>query len=136
MEEFDELLAEAKKRGMFILMDLVVNHCSDKHEWFQKALEDPEGDMRNIFILYRERMEKSRVIIVSYFGGSAWERCRGRRNIIFIMFAKEQPDLNWENPKLRDEIYKMMNWWLDKGLAGFRIDAIINIKKRSEFPVV
>ena len=88
MEEFDELLAEAKKRGMFILMDLVVNHCSDKHEWFQKALEDPEENMRNIFILYRERMEKSRVIIVHILEEVPGRRCRGRRNIIFICLQR------------------------------------------------
>ena len=134
MEEFDELLAEAKKRDMYILMDLVVNHCSDKHEWFQKALADPEGKYAQYFHFVKGRDGKEPSNYRSYFGGSAWEKVPGTDKYYLHMFAKEQPDLNWENPGLRAEIYKMMNWWLDKGLAGFRIDAIINIKKDLSFP--
>ncbi len=134
MEEFDELLAEAKKRGMYILMDLVVNHCSDKHEWFQKALSDPEGEYADYFYFVRGKDGKAPSNYRSYFGGSTWEPVPGTDKYYLHMFAKEQPDLNWENPKLREEIYKMINWWLEKGLAGFRIDAIINIKKDLNFP--
>ena len=134
MEEFDELLAEAKKRDMYLIMDLVVNHCSDKHEWFQKALADPDGPYVDYFYFRKGKNGNPPSNYRSYFGGNCWEPVPGSDKYYFHMFAKEQPDLNWENPKLREEIYRMINWWLDKGLAGFRIDAIINIKKDLAFP--
>ena len=134
MEEFDELLAEAKKRDMHIIMDLVINHCSDKHEWFQKALADPEGEFADYFYFRKGKNGNPPSNYRSYFGGSCWEKVPGTDKYYFHMFAKEQPDLNWENPKLRQELYKMINWWLEKGLSGFRIDAIINIKKDLNFP--
>lgn len=134
MEEFEELLSEAKKRDMGIVMDLVVNHCSDKHEWFQTALKDPCGEYGNYFYFIKgkngERPNNAR----SYFGGSIWEEVPGTGLYYLHMFAKEQPDLNWENPAVREKIYEMINWWLEKGIAGFRIDAIINIKKDISFP--
>lgn len=136
MEEFDELLAEAKKRDMYLIMDLVVNHCSDKHEWFQKALADPDGPYADYFYFRKGKNGNPPSNYRSYFGGNCWEPVPGSDQYYFHMFAKEQPDLNWENPKLREEIYRMINWWLDKGLAGFRIDAIINIKKDLAFPVM
>ena len=134
MEEFDELLAEAKKRDMYLIMDLVVNHCSDKHEWFQKALADPDGPYADYFYFRKGKNGNPPSNYRSYFGGNCWEPVPGSDKYYFHMFAKEQPDLNWENPRLREEIYRMINWWLDKGLAGFRIDAIINIKKDLAFP--
>ena len=134
MEEFDELLAEAKKRDMYLIMDLVVNHCSDKHEWFQKALADPDGPYADYFYFRKGKNGNPPSNYRSYFGGNCWEPVPGSDKYYFHMFAKEQPDLNWENQKLREEIYRMINWWLDKGLAGFRIDAIINIKKDLAFP--
>lgn len=134
MEEFDELLAEAKKRDMHIIMDLVINHCSDKHEWFQKALADPDGAFADYFYFRKGKNGNPPSNYRSYFGGSCWEKVAGTDKYYFHMFAKEQPDLNWENPKLRQELYKMINWWLEKGLSGFRIDAIINIKKNLNFP--
>ena len=134
MEEFDELLAEAKKRDMYLIMELVVNHCSDKHEWFQKALADPDGPYADYFYFRKGKNGNPPSNYRSYFGGNCWEPVPGSDKYYFHMFAKEQPDLNWENPKLREEIYRMINWWLDKGLAGFRIDAIINIKKDLAFP--
>ena len=136
MEEFDELLAEAKKRDMYLIMDLVVNHCSDKHEWFQKALADQDGPYADYFYFRKGKNGNPPSNYRSYFGGNCWEPVPGSDKYYFHMFAKEQPDLNWENPKLREEIYRMINWWLDKGLAGFRIDAIINIKKDLAFPVM
>ena len=126
MDEFDELLAEAKKRDMYIIMDLVINHCSSQHEWFQKALADPDGEYADYFYFRKGKNGNPPSNYRSYFGGSCWEPVPGTDKFYFHMFAKEQPDLNWENPKLRQELYKMINWWLDKGLAGFRIDAIIN----------
>lgn len=134
MEEFDELLAEAKKRGMYIIMDLVINHCSDKHEWFQKALADPDGEYADYFYFRRGKNGNPPSNYRSYFGGSCWEPVPGSDKYYFHMFAKEQPDLNWENPVLRQKLYDMINWWLEKGLGGFRIDAIINIKKDLNFP--
>lgn len=131
MEDMDTLLAEAKKRGMYILMDLVVNHCSDEHEWFKKACEDPDGKYGKYFYI-RDWQEGQPLPTNwrSYFGGPCWDKLPGHEDKVYLhVFHKKQPDLNWENPELREEIYKMVNWWLDKGLAGFRIDAIINICK-------
>lgn len=133
MEEFDTLLAEAKKRNMYIVMDLVINHCSDKHEWFQKALKDPEGEYGDYFYFRKGTDGNPPCNYRSYFGGSAWEKVDGTDYYYLHMFAKEQPDLNWNNPKLLNELYTMINWWLEKGVAGFRIDAIINIKKDLSF---
>ena len=134
MEEFDELLSEAKKRDMYIIMDLVINHCSDQHEWFQKALADPDGEYADYFYFRKSRNGNPPSNLRSYFGGSCWEPVPGTDKYYLHMFAKEQPDLNWENPLLREKLYEMINWWLEKGLAGFRIDAIINIKKDLDFP--
>lgn len=134
MEEFDELLAEAKKRDMYIVMDLVINHCSDKHEWFQKALADPEGKYADYFYFRKGKDGNPPSNYRSYFGGNCWEPVPGTDKYYFHMFAKEQPDLNWENSELRQKLYDMVNWWLEKGVAGFRIDAIINIKKDLDFP--
>lgn len=134
MEDFEELLLEAKNRDMYILMDLVINHCSDKHEWFQKALEDPYGEYADYFYFEKGKNGNPPSNYRSYFGGSVWQQVEGTDLYYLHMFAKEQPDLNWENPKVRNELFRMINWWLEKGLAGFRIDAIINIKKVPDFP--
>lgn len=128
MEDMDRLIAEAKKRQMYILMDLVVNHCSDEHEWFKKAMEDPEGQYGNFFYL-TDRKDGRPCNWRSYFGGSVWEPLEGTDKQYLHMFHKKQPDLNWENPKLRQAVYENIKWWLEKGVAGFRLDAIINIKK-------
>lgn len=129
MEDMDRLIAEAKKRNMYILMDLVVNHCSDEHEWFQKACEDPEGKYGRYFYLRDKKEGGLPTNWRSYFGGPVWDDLPGTDKQYLHVFHKKQPDLNWENPELREEVYKNINWWLDKGLGGFRIDAIINIKK-------
>ncbi len=139
MDDMDELIAEAKKYDIGIVMDLVVNHCSDEHEWFRKACEDPDGEYGKFF--YIEDMKDGKVPCNwrSHFGGSVWEPLPGHPDKCYMhLFHKKQPDLNWENPKLREELYKMINWWLDKGIAGFRLDAIINIKKAlpyKDYPV-
>ena len=151
MDDMDELLQEAKKRDMYILMDLVVNHCSDEHEWFRKAAADPEGKYGKYFYLeklgdpvpeakrkkdhaYTEDGRELPSNWRSYFGGPAWDYLPGNDDYVYLhVFHKKQPDLNWENPEVREEVYKMINWWLDRGLAGFRIDAIINIKKALPF---
>ena len=135
MDDMDELIAKARERGISIVMDLVVNHCSDEHAWFRRACEDPDGPYGQFFYI-RDWHEGEPLPCNwrSYFGGPCWEKLPGHPDkIYFHAFHKKQPDLNWENPKLRREIYKMINWWLDRGLGGFRIDAIINIKKLLPF---
>ena len=135
MADMDELIAEAKKRGISIVMDLVVNHCSDEHAWFRQACEDPDGPYGQFFYIRDwHEGEPFPCNWRSYFGGPCWELLPGHTDkIYFHAFHKKQPDLNWENPALRREIYNMINWWLDRGLGGFRIDAIINIKKLLPF---
>ena len=135
MADFDRLLAEAKKRDMHIVMDLVINHCSDRHEWFQKALADPYGPYGDYFYFRKGENGLPPNNLRSYFGGSCWEKVPGQEDLYYFhAFAKEQPDLNWENPAVLRELYDMVNWWLEKGVAGFRIDAIINIQKDLAFP--
>jgi len=133
MEDLQELIDEAKKRKLYILLDLVVNHCSDEHEWFQKALKDPKGEYGDYFYIREGKDGKEPSNIRSYFGGSAWEQIGDTGLYYLHLFHKKQPDLNWENPVVRKEIYDMINWWLKKGIAGFRIDAIMNIKKALPF---
>ncbi len=129
MADMEKLLDEAKERNMYILMDLVVNHCSDEHEWFKKACEDPDGKYGSFFYLRDKKEGELPTNWRSYFGGPVWDDLPGTNKQYLHVFHKKQPDLNWENPELRKEVYKNINWWLDKGLGGFRIDAIINIKK-------
>ncbi|MDO4619039.1 MAG: alpha-glucosidase [Lachnospiraceae bacterium] len=134
LADMDRLLAEAHKRDMKILMDLVVNHCSDEHEWFRKACEDPEGRYGKFFYLEHTEHPEELCNWRSYFGGSVWEKLPGHEDYYYLhVFHRKQPDLNWENPELREEIYRMINWWLDRGLDGYRLDAIINIKKALPF---
>ena len=135
MKDMENLIHEAKKRQMYILMDLVVNHCSDEHEWFQKAIQDPDGKYGNFFyITDRKEGEKLPCNWRSYFGGPVWEPLPGHPDKQYLhVFHKKQPDLNWENPEVREEVYKNIRWWMEKGLGGFRIDAIINIKKKLPF---
>lgn len=134
MKDMDRLIAEAKKRDMYILMDLVVNHCSDEHEWFQKAVQDPEGKYGNFFYIEDKKDDRTPCNWRSYFGGSVWEELPGHSDKQYLhLFHKKQPDLNWENPEVREEVFKNIRWWMEKGLGGFRIDAIINIKKKLPF---
>lgn len=133
MQTMDKLLLEMKKRDMKLIMDLVVNHCSSEHIWFQKACEDPEGKYGKYFYI-RKKAQGRPSNVRAYFGGSVWDELPGQPDYLYYhSFHKEQPDLNWENEELRNEVYDMMNWWLAKGIAGFRVDAIINIKKRLPF---
>ena len=103
MEEFDELIAETKKRNMYVLMDLVVNHCSSEHEWFKKAMTDPEGEYGDYFYIRESKDGQPINNARSYFGGNIWEPIPGTNKYYLHMFAKEQPDLNWENPKVRQD---------------------------------
>lgn len=133
MADMEQLLKETKRRNMYVLMDLVVNHCSDEHEWFREACGDPEGKYGNFFYLQDKKEGELPTNWRSYFGGSVWEDLPGTDKQYLHVFHKKQPDLNWENPELRQEVYKNINWWLEKGVSGFRIDAIINIKKALPF---
>lgn len=130
-EDLEELIDEAKKRGIKILMDLVVNHCSNEHEWFKDAVRNPESKYASYFII-EETNGDAPNNMRSYNAQSAWERIGDSNRFYFHSFSKEQPDLNWENPELRKEIIAMMKFWQKKGIAGFRIDAIGNIKKSKE----
>lgn len=127
MDDMKRLIAEARRRGMGILMDLVINHCSDQHPWFQACIKDPHGPYGDYFYLSPPHRENN---LRSYFGGSCWSELPGHPELkYFHAFHSSQPDLNWENPKLREALIQMINWWLELGLSGFRIDAIMNIKK-------
>lgn len=127
MQDLDELIEKAGALGIRILMDLVINHTSDEHEWFRQAVADPNSVYRDYYIFKSGKQPPNNWR--SVFGGSVWEKVPGRDEYYFHAFDKKQPDLNWENPRLRQELYKMVNGWLDKGVAGFRVDAINFIKK-------
>ena len=124
MNDMDELLAEAKKRDIKIIMDLVVNHTSDEHAWFIEARDNPESPERDFYI-WRDEPNELR----SIFSGSAWEYDETSGQYYLHIFSKRQPDLNWENPQLRQKIYDMMDFWIDKGIGGFRMDVIDMIGK-------
>ena len=134
MEDMDRLIAEAKKRDMYIVMDLVVNHCSDEHEWFKKACKDPDGKYGRFFYLRDKEDGKLPTNWRSYFGGSVWEDLPGTNKQYLHVFHKKQPDLNWENPTVRKEVFDMMNWWCEKGIDGFRMDVISMISKPEGLP--
>lgn len=137
MDDFDELMREAKARGIEIVMDLVANHCSSEHEWFKKACADLNSEEAGYFYFVKCENGKLPNNLRSYFGGSVWTKIPGHENDDIYYshyFAKEQPDLNWNNPKLREEIFKLVNFWIDKGVRGFRIDAILSIVKDLSFP--
>lgn len=131
-EDMEYLIEEAQKRNIKIILDLVVNHCSDQHEWFQKAMKDPNCEEASYFYFRTTENDKEPNNWRSNFGGSVWSRLPDDR-WYYHTFAKEQPDLNWECKELRQKIYEMINWWLEKGIAGFRIDAITFIKKDLSF---
>jgi len=131
MEEMKKLIAEAKEREIGIMMDLVINHTSDQHQWFKESCKSKNNPKRDWYI-WKAPKENGEPPTNwrSVFGGSAWTFDQQTGQYYLHTFAEEQPDLNWENKELRQELYQMVNWWLDKGLAGFRVDAISFIKKR------
>lgn len=133
MEDMDNLIKQAKLRNIKIIMDLVVNHSSDEHIWFKKAIKDLNSKYADYYIIKDGINNNPPTNWRSIFGGSVWEKIENTNKYYLHVFAKKQPDLNWENAELREEIYKMINFWLDKGLGGFRIDAITYIKKDNEF---
>jgi oligo-1,6-glucosidase len=136
MADFDEMLSEMKKRNIRLVIDLVVNHCSDEHDWFKQARQSKDNPYHNYFIWKAGKKGEAPNNWQSVFGGSAWEWNEATQEYYLHMFTKKQPDLNWENPELRNKIYSMMNFWLDKGVDGFRMDVITMISKDQRFPDV
>ncbi|AJH17214.1 MULTISPECIES: alpha,alpha-phosphotrehalase [Bacillus] len=128
MEEFEELLEEAKARDIEIMLDIVVNHSSTEHKWFKEAKEDKNSPYRNYYIWRDEKNNWQ-----SKFGGSAWKYDEKTEQYFLHLFDETQADLNWENKKLREEVYDMMRFWLDKGVTGFRLDVINLISKDQQF---
>ena len=134
MEDFDKLLNEAHKRNIKILMDLVVNHTSDEHKWFVESRKSRDNKYRDYYIWREGKDGKEPNNWGSIFGGSAWQYDENTNMYYLHLFSKKQPDLNWENETVRNEIYDMMKWWLDKGIDGFRMDVISMISKDQKFP--
>lgn len=129
MEDMDNLLKEANERGIKILMDLVVNHTSDEHKWFIEAKKSKDNEYRDYYI-WRDSVDGNEPNdLGSTFSGSAWQYDETTGQYYLHLFSKKQPDLNWENGKVRNEVYKMMNFWVDKGIVGFRMDVIDLIGK-------
>lgn len=133
MEDFEELLRETHKRGMRLIMDLVVNHTSDEHEWFKKALEDPDSKYRNYYF-FKEGGDNPPNNWTSFFSGSAWNHYPDKNTWALHLFSKKQMDLNWDNPEVRDDVIDMIKWWLKKGVDGFRMDVINYISKENGLP--
>ena len=134
MEDFDLLLEETHKRGMKLIMDLVINHTSDEHEWFIESRSSKDNPYRDYYIWRPGKDGQEPNNWESIFNGSAWEYDEKTDEYYLHVFSKKQPDLNWENPEVRESLYDMVNWWLDKGIDGFRVDAISHIKKVEGLP--
>ena len=126
MEDFDRLLTECHERDLKVIMDMVINHTSTEHPWFKEAVSSPDSPYRDYYIIRKGKMEKGKLLPPSNwqstFTGSAWERIADSDEFYLHLFCKEQADLNWENPKVREEITDILNFWLDKGVDGFRFD--------------
>lgn len=134
MEDFKELLHQVHQRGMRLIMDMVVNHTSTEHEWFQASRSSKESPYRSYYIWKDGKDGKEPNNWQSKFGGSAWKRDEKTGQYYLHLFDETQADLNWENPELRQKIYEMMRWWLDLGVDGFRLDVINLISKDQRFP--
>lgn len=135
MEDCDRLIEEVHKRDMKIIFDLVVNHTSDEHEWFIESRSSKDNPYRDYYIWHEGDEEGNRPNNwESIFSGSVWEYDEQTEEYYMHVFSKKQPDLNWENSAVRQDVYSLINWWLDKGIDGFRVDAISHIKKREGFP--
>lgn len=134
MADFDELLRQVHRRGMKLILDLVINHTSDEHPWFMESRLSVNNPKREYYIWSDGKNGAEPNNWESIFSGSAWEYDEASKQYYMHIFSRKQPDLNWENPTVRRELYSMINWWLDKGIDGFRVDAISHIKKAAGFP--
>ena len=133
MDDFDQLLSSIHQRGMKLILDLVVNHTSDEHPWFIESKSSKASAKRNWYIWADPKPDGSEPNNwESIFNGSTWEFDESTKQYYFHLFSKKQPDLNWENPDVRQAVFDMMNWWFEKGIDGFRVDAITHIKKNFE----
>jgi glycosidase len=137
MKDFDNLLAEAHKRGIRIIIDFTLNHTSDQHPWFQKALQDPSSPERKYYFFQKGKIVDGKVVAPNnwkgFFASSAWERVPGTEDFYLHIFSKHMPDVNWANPALREEYFKIANFYLDKGVDGFRLDAVAHLAKDLSF---
>lgn len=131
LEDFKKLLDKAHENGLKVIMDLVVNHTSDQHPWFLESQKSKDNPYRDYYLWEDASPNQMPNDWISFFGGSTWAYDEKTKQAYFHVFAKEQPDLNWKNPKVRQEIYDMIRWWLDLGIDGFRLDAISHIQKMS-----
>ncbi len=131
MEDFDLLLSEIHRRGIKLIMDLVVNHTSDEHAWFQESRSSKDNPKRDYYIWKDGKSGELPNNWTSIFGGSTWEYNQETNDYYLHIFTKKQPDLNWENPKVRDEVFQLMTYWLEKGIDGFRMDVISVISKKN-----
>ena len=134
MEDFDKMLKKAHEFNIKIVMDLVVNHTSDEHYWFTESKKSKENPYRDYYIWRDGKNGKEPNNWGSCFSGSAWEYDKETEMYYLHLFSKKQPDLNWDNPKVRKEVFDMMKWWLDKGVDGFRMDVISLISKKPNLP--
>ncbi|WP_315079106.1 alpha-glucosidase [uncultured Clostridium sp.] len=134
MNDFDELLKSAHEKGIKIMMDLVVNHTSDEHQWFVESRKSENNKYRDYYVWKKGKDGQPPNNWTSCFSGPAWQYDEETEMYYLHLFSKKQPDLNWENSELRNEVYSMMQWWLDKGIDGFRMDVINFISKDQEFP--
>ncbi|MCB0637961.1 MAG: alpha-glucosidase [Lewinella sp.] len=134
MEDFDQLVEGLHQRDIKLIIDLVVNHSSDEHRWFQESMASKDSPYRDYYIWRPGKDGGEPNNWPSFFGGPAWEQAGPDGEYYLHYFAKKQPDLNWENPQLREEVYDIMRFWLDKGVDGFRMDVIPLISKHQDFP--
>jgi oligo-1,6-glucosidase len=134
MDDFDELLLGIKQRNMKLILDLVVNHTSDEHAWFVESSRSKDNPYSDYYIWRPAKEGREPNNWISFFAGSAWKKEASRDEYYLHLFAEKQPDLNWDNPRVRSEVHDLMRFWLDKGIDGFRMDVIPFISKDQRFP--
>ena len=134
MDDLKALIAELHKRDMKLIVDLVLNHTSDEHPWFIESRKSVDNPYRDFYIWRKGNNGQPPTNWESFFGGSVWEYDETTGYYYMHIFSKKMPDLNWRNPKLRQEMYRMINWYLELGVDGFRVDAVAHLSKNWEFP--
>lgn len=134
LADFDRLVAEMKKRGMNLMIDIVINHSSDEHPWFVQSRASKDNPYRDYYLWQDGKGQQPPNNYPSFFGGSAWQLDPTTHQYYLHYFAQCQPDLNWQNPKLRHELYDMMRFWLDRGVTGLRFDSVNTFAKTAGFP--
>ena len=135
MEDMDLLISEAKQRNIQIIMDLVLNHTSDQHPWFRKAIQSPDSEFHDYYVFRDGESSSPPNSMRACFGGSAWTYVPSLKQYYFHQFAEQQPDLNWDNPEVRKQLYQIINFWIQKGIGGFRFDVIDQIAKEPDLEI-